>query len=247
MRGSLVTVAVRNLPDRWSHWSRGWTRGSRGWGRRCVVVLVRETESRVPIYIGYNFRRGDDRSVAIGRESEIRGNVKIAVDSLVEIALTILPNRNVTRRGLWSGYFQDRILRSTLNIRILHTSRHEIFRFGTLKKWMGKRYHPPYTNRYLILSKIHRNDAFKWTDVRDRKVAHRSCRRMTRETVRCRSDGTGRTKRTPFRARTPPSKGPKFRRGRRDAWRDATRRTDAWWRAREWGPRCVREAGSARA
>lgn len=49
--------------------------------------------------IGYNFRRGDDRSVAIGRESEIRSNVRIAVDSLVEIALTIQANRNITRRG----------------------------------------------------------------------------------------------------------------------------------------------------
>lgn len=39
----------------------------------CRRLGPRETESRVPIYIGYDFRRGYDRSVAIGRESEIRG------------------------------------------------------------------------------------------------------------------------------------------------------------------------------
>lgn len=198
----------------------------------CRRLGPRETESRAPIYIGDDFRWGDDRSVAIGRESERRGGF-FRWDRTDDAAKR---DRDTSK---------TRVRRSTSNIPYVETR--------NLPLWDSKRLYresspvhkssmPWYCRR------IHRNDALRSTDVWE--VAHLSCHReWPKEASRRRHRRwlTGRTKRTPFHAPTPPRKSPKFR-GHRNAWRDTERCVDAWWRARETvSPQCVRKAGPARA
>lgn len=155
------------------------------------------------------------------RVGNTREFVKIAMDSLVEIEL-IQPNGNVTRsrRGL-SLLKISRTQNPPTYVEYSNISYVETRSFGTLNNSIEKQYHPLCTNR---CRKIHRNNAIRMTDVRAKSRTDWQKTRSDVEATAPKIPGGSREHLFARILKTPPRKSPKFRRGRRNAWR----RADAW-------------------